>query len=478
MRARKQRVAILPVVLALGLAGWLLPATAASALDAPTISAIDGGPAPDAMTISWTTVTGATSYSYSYSTNSGATYSGKMSLGTTSPRTVAVRTGCRYGDASHGSACLFRVYAKSGAIYSAPSTAVGPITWGTDAPTAPVSFKAKATSGADTTVTASWKAPTDTGGLPVTSYTVEVSNDGGSYSEVPWSPLSARTFTETSTGTCEGNATCQYRAFATTDNGDSAASTVSTIAIKPPGKVTALTFADTDDLDPDASDGAAGVTPIGLSWTAPTKGIVTGYEWQIRQLTTSATGVRTLGDWSDSTDVGTTSLSTTCPVSSTTCYLRVRAYTHRDTDTAAVFGPWVTVDDRPWAPYSLGGGVGHDLTSDRTYGGTQTIDIEVYGPAEGGPGPKTSDVKSYEVQACDAVTTDCSVNGDWTTVATDLVYPTARTATVDVSGPCAVDADACSIRVRLVDVVASASGAFGVGTYDGLWSIVETAAGT
>ena len=43
------------------------------------------------------------------------------------------------------------------------------------------------------------------------------------------------------------------------------------------------------------------------------------------------------------------------------------------------FGPWVTVSYQPWAPYSLGGGAGRDLTTCRTYGGTQTIDIAVYG---------------------------------------------------------------------------------------------------
>src|SRR3954453_16340951 len=121
MRVSRHGLRLVTVTVIVGLIGALVAAVPAGALDAPSITSINGGPAPDAMTLTWSAVSGATSYAYTYSTNSGSTYSGKIALGATSPKTVAVHVGCRYGDAVHGAACLFRIYARDGTGYSAAS---------------------------------------------------------------------------------------------------------------------------------------------------------------------------------------------------------------------------------------------------------------------------------------------------------------------------------------------------------------------
>jgi hypothetical protein len=426
------------------------------------------------MTWTWNPVSGATSYAYDVSKDGGRTWSTtRTALGATSPKTLAVPVGCRYGDAAHGAACRFRLYAKNAVGFGVSSAPVGPVAWGTAAPGPPRSLKVAATSSAYSTVTASWLAPTDTGGLPVSSYRIQVSNDGAPFADVPWSPVSTTSHTETA-GTCNGNASCAYRAFATTANGESVSSNVATVSVTP-GPVIGLQFDTAAELDPDPVSGAAGETPLRLTWSRPGTGITSGYQWAVQPVTSTTSGVRTSGAWSSPTDVGTdTAASLGCPSGSTTCDVQVRAYDDR-AGASRAFGPWVAVDFRPWAPFSLGGGVPRDLSSRRTNG---AIVIDVAGPAEGGPGPKTSAVKTFDVQACDEVATSgCAANRDWTTVsAGGLAYPTGQHATIDVSGPCAAN-DACSLRVRLVDAVATVSGAFKIGTYKGLWSVKETAAG-
>ena len=466
------------MVVAVCVAAIFLPMSPASALDAPTVSSIVGGPASNHMTVTWTAVTGATSYSYDSSTDSGATWStAKTVLGATSPRTVPVRTACRYSATSHGSACRFRVYALNSTVTSAASSSAGPVTWGTSVPTFPLNVVAKATNGSFTTVTVKWAAPADTGGLPVTSYGVEVSNDGGSWTATPWSPVTARTYTET-TGTCTGNATCSYRVYATTANGVGPLSTAGTVTVSPSG-VTSLRFDNFAELNPDPSASSAGVASMRITWTVPARGLTVGYEWALQGVTTDDVGGITYGAWSAATDLAMVShVSTTCPVNTTSCYLRVRGYSDRSAASPA-YGPWVVINYQPWAPYSLGGGPTYDLTSTRVYGATKTITISVSGPAEGGPGPKNATVKTYVVEACDFVNTSgCTLNSDWSAVSNgSLVYPTGlANKVIDVATPCADDDNACLLRVRLVDVVATASGAFKVGTYKGLWSRVETAA--
>ena len=477
MRASTHRSKAFAAVIIVCVAGIFAPVSPVSALDAPTVTSIVGGPGENKMTLTWTAVTGATSYAYASSTDSGVTWSStKIGLGATSPATVPVRTTCRYAAASHGSACRFRVYALDLTGGSAPSSPAGPVAWGTSVPTAPVNVRGKATTASYTTMTVSWAAPVNTGGLPVTSYRVQVSNDGGSWTETPWSPVAVRTYTETA-GTCTGNATCRYRVYATTANGEGAVSTAGTVTVSP-SAVRLLRFDNSAELNPDPSASSAGVASMRITWTVPATGLTVGYEWAIQEVTTDDTGAITYGAWSAATDLAmVANVSTTCPVNTTTCYLRVRGYSDRG-EAAPAYGPWVTVNYQPWAPYSLGGDSTYDLTATRVYGATKTITISVSGPKEGGPGPKNATVKTYVVQACDVVTTSgCTLNSDWSTVSNgSLVYPTGLASKViDVATPCADDGHACSLRVRLENVVAAASGAFKVGTYKGLWSRVETA---
>ena len=152
-----------------------------------------------------------------------------------------------------------------------------------------------ATANGQTQIDLSWRAPTDTGGSPVTGYKIESSANGNE----PWTEVETTGNADTNysdTGLTAGT-TRYYRVSAVTSAGTGAPSnmaraTTLTALVNPPGAPTGLTAT------------SNGTTQIDLSWSAPSSdggAAITGYRIEV-----SADG----STWSDlEADTGSTSTS-------------------------------------------------------------------------------------------------------------------------------------------------------------------------
>ncbi len=231
---------------------------------------------------------------------------------TNSTATIYAHTGLSAGTTRH-----YRVRAiNSEGPGSASNSASATTSTSTviTAPAAPTSLTA--TADGPTTINLSWTAPTNTGGVAITGYQIEVSPNGID----PWTDLEENTNSTTTTYAHTGlsaGTTRHYRVRAINSAGtgsasNSASATTSTpIVISAPAAPTSLTA---------TSDGQ---TTINLSWTAPTNtggAAITGYRIEISEDAGSS--------WSDLLDdTGTTATTythTDLPPETTRHY-RVRA---------------------------------------------------------------------------------------------------------------------------------------------------------
>ena len=222
-----------------------------------------------------------------------------------------------------GTTRYYRVSAVTSAGTGAPSNAARAttITASVNPPGAPTGLTA--TANGQTQINLSWRAPTDTGGSPVTGYKIEFSANGNE----PWTEVETTGNADTNysdTGLTAGT-TRYYRVSAVTSAGTGAPSnmaraTTLTAPVNPPGAPTGLTAT------------ANGQTQINLSWSAPSSdggAAITGYRIEV-----SADG----STWSDlEADTGSTgsSYSHTGLTAGTTRHYRVSATNSAGTGAAS-----------------------------------------------------------------------------------------------------------------------------------------------
>ncbi len=167
----------------------------------------------------------------------------------------------------------YRVRAVNGQGESLPSNVASATTGATSSvPGAPTGLQAKAIG--QTQIDLMWTAPSNTGGSAITSYRIQQSTDGISFTDLVASTNNANT-KYSHRGLALGT-TRHYRVYASNTNGESAnpsnTATATTQGVVAPGAPTGLSVA------------ASGRTILRLSWTAPSNNggeAVNGYqiEW-------------------------------------------------------------------------------------------------------------------------------------------------------------------------------------------------------
>ena len=167
----------------------------------------------------------------------------------------------------------YRVRAVNGQGESLPSNVASATTGATSSvPGAPTGLQAKAMG--QTQIDLMWTAPSNTGGSAITSYRIQQSTDGISFTDLVASTNNANT-KYSHRGLALGT-TRHYRVYASNTNGESAnpsnTATATTQGVVAPGAPTALSVA------------ASGRTILQLSWAAPSNNggeAVNGYqiEW-------------------------------------------------------------------------------------------------------------------------------------------------------------------------------------------------------
>ncbi len=207
-----------------------------------------------------------TGYQIEVSSNAGTSWT-DLEANTGSTATSYAHTGLAPGTTRH-----YRVSAINSVGTSPASNVASATTGAATAPLAPTGLGAAASG--QTQIDLSWTAPSNTGGVAITGYQIEVSSNAGT----SWTDLEANTgSTATSyahTGLAPGT-TRHYRVSAINSVGTSPASNVAS----------ATTGAATAPLAPTGLGAAAsGQTQIDLSWTAPsnTGGVaITGYQIEV-----------------------------------------------------------------------------------------------------------------------------------------------------------------------------------------------------
>jgi titin len=202
--------------------------SAKTALLAPTLAASINSYTNVAL--SWSSVTGATSYTAQRSTDGGATW---ISVGTTSGITLS-DTGL-----TPSTAYTYRVVATDGTLTTPSNSALLTLAPAAPAPTA---------SASGTTITVSWPAVTG-----ATSYTVEGSPDGTTNWAAIGAPITAISLANT--GLANGTA-YYYRVMATSAAGSS--------------PVSAIVSTKTALLSPTLTAAASNYTNVTLAWNAVT----------------------------------------------------------------------------------------------------------------------------------------------------------------------------------------------------------------
>ncbi|HEY7437825.1 MAG TPA: fibronectin type III domain-containing protein [Acidimicrobiia bacterium] len=388
--------------------------TSATVPGPPTGLAGTAGPTAGNVKLSWVAPasnggSAITAYLYDVSTNGGVTFGAKIKKGTATSTSVS----CPQVLANP---CTYRVYARNAigdSIASAPVT----VPWA--APSAPVSLKATTNNFSD--VNLSWTKPSSTGGLAITAYTVQDSNDGGAWTTIG-TGITGTTFA--ATASCTGATTCKYRAFATNPVGDGPVSNTATVTVTP-GAVKNLAVVKTAD-DPTVGNPTSGTSTFSVSWAAPTTGMVTGSTYELQEC--QAKCAPGSSSWSPSTPLVVTSpVARTCNEGSITCSYRVRA-----TNSRGAAGAWTIVTYRPWAAYGL------TAVSGTTTG---TVTATWFGP--GDIGPPGGNAEHYEIWVC---TTACDQAANWSI--SQLAFgvepqPVSR----DIA--CATGT-LCAIRIRFV----------------------------
>ncbi len=229
---------------------------------------------PETISLSWNAPTNTggadiTGYQIEVSPN-GTSNWGDLVANTGSTTTGYVHRGLDAGTTRH-----YRVYAINSQGAGAVSNVANATTLPATVPKAPTELTA--THDGSTTINLRWKAPTNTGGVPLTGYQMEVSPNGtDTWTEVtPAHAGTGRTYSHT--GLTAGT-TRYYRVYARNSKGLSAAAsnvanaTTAAATATRPGAPTGLTAT------------AVGQTIINLRWTAPSDNggaAITGYRVEV-----------------------------------------------------------------------------------------------------------------------------------------------------------------------------------------------------
>ena len=260
-----------------GTASEVVNATTSSTARAPAaptgLTATADG--PETISLFWNAPTNTggaaiTGYQIEVSPRNGTSNWDNLVEDTKSTKTTYTHTGLDAGTTRH-----YRVRAINSAGAGAASSTDDATTLPATVPAAPTDLTAAA-DGA-TTINLSWTAPTNTGGVPLTGYQMEVSPTGTGDTWTPVTPAhtgTGRTYSHT--GLTAGT-TRYYRVYARNAKGLGAASntanaTTSAATATAPGAPTGLTAT------------ASGQTTINLSWTAPTNtggAAITGYQIEV-----------------------------------------------------------------------------------------------------------------------------------------------------------------------------------------------------
>ena len=196
-----------------------------------------------------------------------------------------------------------------------------------------------ATASGTTAINLSWSAPGSTGGSAITGYKIEVSSNGGS-----WTNLVANTSNTTTTYAHTGltaGATRHYRVSAINANGAGTASNVdsATTGATAPGAPTGLTAT------------ASGTTAINLSWSAPAStggSAITGYKIEV-----SPNGGSSWTNLVANTSNTTTTYAHTGLTAGATRHYRVSAINTNGAGTASNVDSATTGTTVPGAPTGL-----------------------------------------------------------------------------------------------------------------------------
>ena len=366
--------------------------TSATVPGAPTnLSATAGG--ASSITLSWTAPSNTggvalSGYKIEASPNGNSGWT-DVESNTGSTSTSHTHNGLTASTTYH-----YRVSAINSVGTGAASTTASATTTSATVPGAPTNLSA--TAGGASSITLSWTAPSNTGGVALSGYKIEASPNGNS----GWTDVESNTG---STGTSyphnglTASTTYHYRVSAINSVGTGATSTTAsatTTSATVPGAPTGLS------ADP------GGATSITLSWTAPTNTggvVISGYQIEFSLNGTSG--------WTD-VESNTGSTGTSYPhnglTASTTYHYRVSAINSVGTGSASTTAN-ATTDamnaTRPQPPASLSA----------TATGRSSINLSWTAPSDNGG----SSISAYQIE----------VSLDGTSGWTSLVENTGSTST-------------------------------------------------
>ncbi len=291
---------------------------------------------PETISLFWTAPTNTggaaiTGYQIEVSPNGTSNWDDLVE-DTQSTKTTYTHTGLDAGTTRH-----YRVRARNSEGAGAASSTDDATTLPATVPAAPADLIA--TADGATTINLSWKAPTNTGGIPLTGYQMEVSPNGNTWTPVtPAHTGTGRTYSHTG---LRANTTQYYRVYARNAKGLGAASntanaTTSAATATAPGAPTGLTAT------------ASGQTTINLSWTAPTNtggAAITGYQIEV-----SPNGTDNWTNLVANTGLTTTTYAHTGLTAGTTRHYRVRAINSVDPGAASNIAMATTAAPNVTAP--------------------------------------------------------------------------------------------------------------------------------
>ena len=218
----------------------------------PTASGIT----PTSATLSWSAVSGATSY---------ALYEGATPTSLALVNSAITGTSTTVTGLTPSTGYYFALSATNSAGASAVGSSTLVTTTALSAPSAPTALSG--TSG-NTSVSLKWTAPASTGGSPITGYTVYYATTSGG--ELQGSSLASATTSTTVSGLTNGTP-YYFEVVATNTIGSSAVS--NEVAVTPAAALTAPTA-------PTLTSATAGNGSVVLAWTAPSSNggsAITGY---------------------------------------------------------------------------------------------------------------------------------------------------------------------------------------------------------
>ena len=288
-----------------------------------------------AAAVSWTAPSNngdaITGYDVESSADNGSTWSSPLSSALTSNATQATFSGL-----TNGTSYVFRVAAINTVGEGSMSPQSAAVVPAAGAPAAPTGVTA---SRGDTQASVSWTAPSDTGGGPITGYSLEWSSDNGATWSSPLASATTSTLTSaTVTGLTDGTAyVFRVAAINAIGTGAFSAQSAATTPAGVPGAPTNV-------------GGTPGNTQVTVTWTAPSNNgdPITGYSVQ-----SSTDGA----NWSSPLASALTSTATAAVVSSLTngqAYrFRVAAINGIGTGSATATSSTITPATVPGAPTNV-----------------------------------------------------------------------------------------------------------------------------